>query len=1066
MNKNSLSKSKNKRTFASIITVFLINLLVFSIYPVTHSLAAGLPNPGNQVKGPSSTWTTTEQNYWNIPLADPSPTPTKISGYLFDAQTKAPIPDIEIELTSNNASVVSRYVTTDATGYYEFVFSSEAEVYSSNTDLYLKGQLNISDPTYKTKYSVSYTDAGNYLDANNQEVHELVYIYTDRTKWNDLSQHQNFVLIPPLQVPLPAQINQAETPLLLVHGLGGGGNYWEGIRKLISTSGYSSQVWEILYPNDGSIIESADLVRDAVDTLLVNYDSDHQQVDMLAHSLGGPVSLAYIQGLARYPYTSPLVSYSPRVRKLLQLSPANHGSIHASRLIADAINGTTSCTTKLFNYLYTDDPLEPAYQDLALGSQFMQELFDSIDNSGLALDPSNVLVIAGTNSSILPTIQLLFSTTDCAPGQGQNDVFVSASSASLLNYAVPLGLVYLDHSETRGTNKITINNQTDYPEPPAQAQPLVDMIGNFFAGNTATVRNKLDLYIDPSSAPQDPTQYQVYQAGVLQSSPLGADLWNDGHSDTFFNAGSLWISALDAQGDPIPDPVWITDGTLYYKMYRSAADIFYIDSKGTVNASGTPVTRTETHYGEIAPAGSYGKTYSAFIRTSSTDISLGDVTISPVQTNYLKVNVLDCFSLSLTVDPASSGNLQADPAPNCAGGKYNYGTEVQLTADPNIGYDFTGWSGAVSGTTNPITLTMNGDKSVTAGFTQQCFSLTTNVDPAGYGSVEVNPGSNCAGGKYTYGTQVDLTAKSSALYIFGGWSGGGCSGTGTCTLTMTSDQSVTAAFKPGIVIYRQGAWLKYDFDSRDLVEGVWTGMPYGNCIPAPMDYNGDGVKDFTQLCNGAWFFYDDSGAMIHGIWVGDVAGQVPVPGNYTGSGKDDIVLFRNGAWLYYDYATGALTKGVWTGAPVFSGTPVPAPMDYTGDGKLDYTVYSGGPWFFFNADGSMNKGIWTGGVAGDMAVPGNYDGLGKDEIVIFRGGAWLFYDFTSGALTKGIWTGAPIFNGTPLPSPLDFTGDGHSDFTVFSGGPWFFFNSNGSMNTGIWTGGVSGDMPISNRYLP
>ncbi len=258
-------------------------------------------------------------------------------------------------------------------------------------------------------------------------------------------------------------------------------------------------------------------------------------------------------------------------------------------------------------------------------------------------------------------------------------------------------------------------------------------------------------------------------------------------------------------------------------------------------------------------------------------------------------------------------------------------------------------------------------------------------------------------------------------------------GTGTCTLDMTSDQSVTAAFKPGIVIYRQGAWLKYDFDSRDLVEGVWTGMPYGNCIPSPMDYNGDGVKDFTQLCNGAWFFYNDDGTTNSGIWVGDVAGQVPVPGDYDGDGKDDIVLFRNGAWLYYDYATGVMTKGVWTGAPVFSGTPVPLPMDIDGDGALDYTVYSGGPWFFFYSTGAMTKGIWTGGVAGDIAAPGDYSGIGKDEIVIFRGGAWLFYDYNTGDLTKGVWTGAPIVNGTPLPSPLDVTGDGHSDFTVFSG---------------------------------
>ncbi len=87
----------------------------------------------------------------------------------------------------------------------------------------------------------------------------------------------------------------------------------------------------------------------------------------------------------------------------------------------------------------------------------------------------------------------------------------------------------------------------------------------------------------------------------------------------------------------------------------------------------------------------------------------------------------------------------------------------------------------------------------------------------------------------------------------------------------------------------------------------------------------------------------------------------------------------------------------------------------------------------------MTKGIWTGGVAGDIAAPGDYSGIGKDEIVIFRGGAWLFYDYNTGDLTKGVLTDAPIYNGTPLPTPLDVTGDGLPDFTVFSGGPWLFF---------------------------
>jgi uncharacterized repeat protein (TIGR02543 family) len=41
-----------------------------------------------------------------------------------------------------------------------------------------------------------------------------------------------------------------------------------------------------------------------------------------------------------------------------------------------------------------------------------------------------------------------------------------------------------------------------------------------------------------------------------------------------------------------------------------------------------------------------------------------------------------------------------------------------------------------------------------------------------------------------------LTASPSEGSTFAGWSGSGCSGTGTCTVTMDVDKSVTASFNP------------------------------------------------------------------------------------------------------------------------------------------------------------------------------------------------------------------------------------------------------------------------------
>jgi uncharacterized delta-60 repeat protein len=74
-----------------------------------------------------------------------------------------------------------------------------------------------------------------------------------------------------------------------------------------------------------------------------------------------------------------------------------------------------------------------------------------------------------------------------------------------------------------------------------------------------------------------------------------------------------------------------------------------------------------------------------------------------------------CYSLTTSVDPADGGAVNMTTA-NCADGKYTAGTVVQLSAVPAAGFSFLGWSGGASGSANPISITMDADKSVTASF--------------------------------------------------------------------------------------------------------------------------------------------------------------------------------------------------------------------------------------------------------------------------------------------------------------------------------------------------------------
>jgi uncharacterized repeat protein (TIGR02543 family) len=140
---------------------------------------------------------------------------------------------------------------------------------------------------------------------------------------------------------------------------------------------------------------------------------------------------------------------------------------------------------------------------------------------------------------------------------------------------------------------------------------------------------------------------------------------------------------------------------------------------------------------------------------------------------------------TLTTSMTGSGSVTLSPS----GGVYDAGTVVTLTAVPsNSVASFLGWGGALSGTTNPTTIVMDANKSVTATFTQ---TYTLSVSIRRKGSVTLSP----PGGTYVAGTTVTLTATPAAGYVFGGWSGALTGLTNPAALLMNGNKSVTATFR-------------------------------------------------------------------------------------------------------------------------------------------------------------------------------------------------------------------------------------------------------------------------------
>jgi hypothetical protein len=158
--------------------------------------------------------------------------------------------------------------------------------------------------------------------------------------------------------------------------------------------------------------------------------------------------------------------------------------------------------------------------------------------------------------------------------------------------------------------------------------------------------------------------------------------------------------------------------------------------------------------------------------------------------------------LTISRNGGGTGTVNSNPGGIACGAdcteQFATGTLVNLTAAPAAGSTFTGWSGGGCSGTGGCAVTLSADTTVTASFGLASFTLTVNRTGAGTGTVTSAPaGVNCGGDcsqSYTNGTVVTLTAAPAAGSTFTGWSGGGCSGTGTCVVTVTAATSVTASF--------------------------------------------------------------------------------------------------------------------------------------------------------------------------------------------------------------------------------------------------------------------------------
>ncbi len=144
----------------------------------------------------------------------------------------------------------------------------------------------------------------------------------------------------------------------------------------------------------------------------------------------------------------------------------------------------------------------------------------------------------------------------------------------------------------------------------------------------------------------------------------------------------------------------------------------------------------------------------------------------------------DANSYALSVAVLGQGTVTKSPDQAA----YDPGTVVQLTAVPALGSYFVGWTGDASGSANPIGITMDAARSVTAVFAG--YTYTLSVMTLGQGTVSWTPNQST----YSYGDIVQLTATPAPGWHLVGWTGDAFGFSSPFGITIKGSTSVTATF--------------------------------------------------------------------------------------------------------------------------------------------------------------------------------------------------------------------------------------------------------------------------------
>lgn len=145
------------------------------------------------------------------------------------------------------------------------------------------------------------------------------------------------------------------------------------------------------------------------------------------------------------------------------------------------------------------------------------------------------------------------------------------------------------------------------------------------------------------------------------------------------------------------------------------------------------------------------------------------------------------YELTVSVTPDNSGMVIPSNSLTLTEGE-----TLSLLAMPEDGYTFMGWSGSITSSDNPLSVTMNEDLTLTANFQIKTYPLSVQI--TGNGEV-VESIVQQKSTDYDHGTVVQLLAVPAENWTFKEWSGDISGSDSVTQVTVTNAVSVTAIFE-------------------------------------------------------------------------------------------------------------------------------------------------------------------------------------------------------------------------------------------------------------------------------